>query len=443
MKKALFILIIFGFLARFWHFGYIPLSLYWDEVAIGLDARSLIQTGKDLNNRSWFQPLFISYGDYKAPVYIWLTTLIGRIISVSEVSIRLPSLISFFGSAWLLFQLIKLINPNKKLLPWLVLASYSISPWSFHFSRIGFESHLSLFWLLLSIYLVIRHQVILGALAVIAGIYTYLSLRIIAPIMFLITYWLYSKNKPKQLFISLILIGFSLLILIKSPEYQNSQQYRMSNDNLITAVLPKTTKLKNYLINYSNYFDPQFLFLNGDPNLRHHSGFGGELLLVQLPLLIIGSTGFLTRSKANLLLLSWLLFSPTIAALVNETPHASRAIYLLIPLSILIGLGWEQISARKNLRLIIVLALTFNFLLYLHDYFIHYPGRSAQAWIKPYKDAAVKKYDQPVYINPVLYKPELYFAFYRHDLNLLKPNQQFFYYLPAKCPEGAICLRDF
>ncbi|MCG2692235.1 hypothetical protein L6272_05415, partial [Microgenomates group bacterium] len=135
MKKVLIILLfslgLLGLTARFWQFGQVPLSLYWDEAAIGLDARSLLTTGKDLNGNSWLQPLFFSYGDYKAPVYIWLVTLLGKTISVSELTVRLPSLLASLGIAWLLFK-------------WLgsfVAISYLIMPWSLHFSRIGFESH--------------------------------------------------------------------------------------------------------------------------------------------------------------------------------------------------------------------------------------------------------------------------------------------------------------
>jgi len=434
MKKGLIILLfclgLLGLSARFWQFGKIPVSLYWDEAAIGLDARSLLTTGKDLNGQSWLQPIFISYGDYKAPGYIWLTTLLGKFLSVSELTVRLPSLLASLGVAWLLFK-------------WLgsfVAISYLIMPWSIHFSRIGFESHLSLFWLVLAVYLVIRKKLIFAGLAVILGIYTYVSLRFLAPCLFIITFLLYSRTKFKQFIIGLALIGLSIIILVKSPYYAASQQYRLSNDNLITSTERKPERLKKFLINYSAYFDPQFLLISGDPNLRHHSGFGGELLLVQGILLLAGLVALLNyQRKETWLILSWLFLSPIVAALVNETPHASRAIYLLVPLAWLIGLGWSRFKHLS--ALIIGLLLLINLSVYLHDYFVHYPDRSALAWIKPYKDAALQSYDKyPVYINPKFYKPELYFAYYRNDLSLLKPNDKFYYYLPAICPQEAICL---
>lgn len=434
MKKALIILLfclgLLGLIARFWQFSQIPVSLYWDEAAIGLDARSLLTTNKDLKNHSWLQPLFISYGDYKAPVYIWLTTLLGKFLSVSELTVRLPSLLASLGIAWLLYQ-------------WLgsfVAISFLIMPWSIHFSRIGFESHLSLFWLVLAVYLVIRKKLIIASLAVILGIYTYVSLRFLGPSLFIITFLLYSRTKFKQFIIGLTLIGLSILILVKSPFYAASQQYRLSNDNLIMSVERKPARLKKFIVNYLAYFDPQFLLVSGDPNLRHHSGFGGELLLVQGILLLAGLVALLNYQRQKTwLILAWLLLSPIVAALVNETPHASRAIYMMIPLAWLIGLGWGRLKHFS--ALIIGLLLFINLSVYLHDYFVHYPTRSALAWIKPYKDAALQSYDKyPVYINPKLYKPELFFAFYRNDLSLIKSNNKFYYSMPATCPQEATCL---
>ena len=438
MQKKLLIIILLslgliGLLARVWQFGQIPVSLYWDEAAIGLDARSLLATGKDLNGQSWLQPIFISYGDYKAPVYIWLTTLLGKFLSVSELTVRLPSLLASLGVAWLLF---KWLGP-------FVAISFLIMPWSIHFSRIGFESHLSLFWLVLAVYLVISKKLIFASLAVILGIYTYVSLRFLAPSLFIITFLLYSRTKITQFILGSALIGISLIIMVKSPDYAASQQYRLSNNNLITSAERKPAKLKQFVTNYSAYFSPQFLLLSGDPNLRHHSGFGGELLLIQGLLFLAGLVALLNyRRKETWLVLSWLFLSPIVAALVNETPHASRAIYMMIPLAWLIGLGWSRL--KRFWALIIGLFLIVNLSVYLHDYFIHYPARSALAWINPYKQSALRfkaaPPTQPVYISDKLYQPELYFAFYLNDLSLFRSNQRFYYYLPSVCPQEAICL---
>src|SRR3989344_3134517 len=411
----MWLLIILGILARLWQFGQVPNSLYWDEIAIGLDARALIQTGRDLSGQFWLQTLFVSYGDFKAPVYIWLVTLLGKLFSVSEIVIRLPSLLAGLGIAWLVYDLIRLISPKKSRLPLLVLTNLLIMPWAIHFSRIGFESHLSLFWLTLMVLLVVKNNW-LAAVSGVLGIYSYISLRLIAPLLFLVFAW--SKGW-KYLAAGLAIIGAGILLLTNSPNYAVSQQYRLSNDNLITAPISKIEKGRRFLSNYFDFFEPKFLFTAGDSNLRHHSGFGGELLLLQGLLVLAG----LTANPSRLMML-WLLLSPVVAALVNETPHASRAIYMIVPLAYLAGLGWKKLAKNKLMSWLIITGLTLNLLVYLHDYFIHYPARSVAVWIKPYKDSAKKQYDRSVYISPALYKPELYFAYYQHDLSLLKKNDK-------------------
>lgn len=471
------ILVLLALLIRFWRFSQIPISLYWDEVAIGLDARSILQTGLDLNQHHWLQPLFISYGDYKAPVYIWITTFLGKFFSVSELTIRLPSLLASLGIAIVFYYLVKLLSKPKSKLPLLAVTSFLIMPWSIHFSRIGFESHLSLFWLVLAIFLTVKAKmskknwlIIASSLAVCIGIYTYISLRVIAPALFIITYILFFSQKPKKslLFfaISIVFIFMANLILIRSPHYIKSQQYRISNDNLITSsnyldqsiaaleINPQSrfNRLahhrfyywaKDYLANYTQYFEPHFLFLTGDPNLRHHTGFGGQLLYIQAILLVVGIYALTKQPRpVTWLILAWLALSPTVAALVNETPHASRSIYMIIPLAWFCALGWQQLKPQPARFLLAGLIL--NLILFAHDYFQHFPDRSSSAWISPYKQVALKLKqtppNKPVYISDQLYQPELYFHFYLNDLNLLKKQDKIQYFLPETCPENAICI---
>ena len=66
------IVLLAGFL-RFWQLASLPPSLYWDEVSQGYNAYSILTTGKDEHQE--FLPLarFQAFGDYKAPVNIYLT----------------------------------------------------------------------------------------------------------------------------------------------------------------------------------------------------------------------------------------------------------------------------------------------------------------------------------------------------------------------------------
>jgi len=466
----MWLLCLVGLLARLYRFASVPVSLYWDEVAIGLDARSLITTGLDINGHHWLQPLFISYGDYKAPVYIWLTALLGKLINISEFAVRLPSLIASFVTAWTIFKLIKLLSAKNSQLPLFTLANFLIMPWAIHFARIGFESHLSLCFLSLTVYFTVKAVkqqkswlLIPAGFLGLLGIYTYISLRFLVPVLFLVSFWLFRPKNIKPYLISfslslLFIIGGSL-ILAHSSYYSLSQQYRLSNNNLMTSTAyidesakalvgqPLTFvnrlvyhryffKAKEYLNNYFQYFSPQFLFLSGDPNLRHHSGFGGQLLYLQAILLIIGCFSLFCKLKPlDWLMLIWLALSPTVAALVNEPFHASRAIYMMVPLAWLCGLGFEKISRYRRLSFLLSISLIINLSLYLHYYFIHFPKISQSSWLNQYKQAALylktHPADQPIFVDDQWFQPQLYFDFYAHTS--IKP-------LPDFCPIQALCL---
>ena len=365
MKKlisiSLFFLIFLGLISRLWQFGTVPTSLYWDEVAIGLDARSIAKTNLDINGQSWLQPLFYSYGDYKAPVYIWLTAALTKLLPINQVVVRLPSMLAGLLTGWLLYQLTKLLFPKKALLPLFTLTAYALMPWSVHFSRIGMESHFSLFWLTLSIFLVVKAKqtkkpwlLLASALSISLGVYTYISLRIIGPLLFLVSFFLFNQKTKKSITyfsLGVLTILITTLILTRSRNYQASQAYRMSNNNLVTSTthidkslaakgetntLPSRLfhhrylyKTQEYLTNYLTHFSPQFLLFSGDSNLRHHSGYGGQLLMIQGLILFFGIYYLITHPSKSTkrLIFVWILLSPTISSLVNEVPHASRSNY--------------------------------------------------------------------------------------------------------------------
>src|SRR3990167_8742234 len=73
MNKFYFIaiLVLAGFL-RMYRLGDIPNGLYQDETAIGYNAYSILQTGKDEYGKT-FPLYFQSFGDWKLPVYIYVT----------------------------------------------------------------------------------------------------------------------------------------------------------------------------------------------------------------------------------------------------------------------------------------------------------------------------------------------------------------------------------
>ena len=54
------IIILVAVFLRFYQLGEIPVSLYWDEVAMLVDAKSVAATGMDMHGRAWYQVMYPS-----------------------------------------------------------------------------------------------------------------------------------------------------------------------------------------------------------------------------------------------------------------------------------------------------------------------------------------------------------------------------------------------
>ena len=90
---ALLILTLLGFILRFTGLDQNPPSLNWDEVSHGYNAFSILKTGKD----EWgvtFPLIFRAFGDYKLPLYIYLTTVPVALFGLNAISVRLISVLA-------------------------------------------------------------------------------------------------------------------------------------------------------------------------------------------------------------------------------------------------------------------------------------------------------------------------------------------------------------
>ena len=138
--KIILLLSLIFFLAfalRFYKLGEIPLGLNNDETAIGYNAYSIEQTGRD--EYGTFMPIYFrSFGDYKLPVYVYMATLSEKVFGVNAFAVRFSSM--FFGvlTTLSLFFLIKNLSKRSDLA---LLTSFlwAVNPWNIFFSRIGFE----------------------------------------------------------------------------------------------------------------------------------------------------------------------------------------------------------------------------------------------------------------------------------------------------------------
>lgn len=400
MTKKVFILLftcilLLGGFLRFYKLGEIPVSLYWDETAMLADAKFVAETGKDIHGNSWWQTMFVSYGDYKLPVYIWLAVISVKILGANSLALRLPSavlgMMTILLAGWLSKELFsfqnRFVSPKLK---WLLILSTSfvvaVAPWSVLFSRTGFEGHIGQFFLGLavSVMLLSKKQnnwkkiVLLLVSQIIAGIatYSYFSVRFVWPVVFLVLSVLEIDAKTfsnksfilsaKKIFFNLLTFAFYALILLPmflSPLYEKSNQFRLSTtsvinmrdwaiesnqlrdmagNSLVDRVLFHRSALvgKALLENFADNLSLDFLFLHGDQNLRHGTGHHGLYLFVFLPFLFSGLYFLYLKNKQALsILIIWWIIALLPASVPDTTPHALRSLNALIPLSITIGTG--------------------------------------------------------------------------------------------------------
>ena len=135
-KIHIFILLLvfsISFLLRFYKLGEIPSGFYQDESAIGYNAYSIIETGKDEHGQP-FPLYFKSFGDYKLPVYIYLTALSIQMFGLNEFAVRFPSALFGFLTVIVFYFFVRKLTKNRPL-SIISTAFLATSPWHLHYSR--------------------------------------------------------------------------------------------------------------------------------------------------------------------------------------------------------------------------------------------------------------------------------------------------------------------
>lgn len=453
---------------RFYNLESNPVALYWDEIAIFLDARSIAQTSLDMHSRSWLQPIFPSYGDYKLPVYIWTTSIFVHLFGATQWIVRIPNaiagVITIFSAGYIAWSFaskkvkndslgIEKITKNsfgfEKLVASTTMLVVAFSPWSYHFSRTGFEAHLGQAFVALSVVCVIVSQkirvtstsnkfgskiipslffigsIVLGVLA----IYSYFSVRFVWPFVWvgsLVVFYLNQKKGSSYLALGVrVCLGGLLVLLLLQPMrnsdlYEVSTQFRLtapsvlnsfeyavqsnmlreaSGNTLISRILYHRHWLliQNILQNYSAHLTPSFLFLSGENNLRHSTGMHGMFVLPLFIPFVIGTYDFCRKRLSIFVwMLVWIAVAFLPASIPLEVPHALRSINALVPFSILIGWGLALLlqnykyytlyhKTLMSLFLVSILLFTTH---YLYHYWTSYPIESASAWQDGYNETA-------------------------------------------------------
>jgi 4-amino-4-deoxy-L-arabinose transferase-like glycosyltransferase len=410
-KFFLLLIVLIAGIFRFWGLSTDPPSLYWDEVSQGYNSYSILKTGFDEHHE--FMPIakFNAFGDYKAPVYIYLDVPFIALFGETPLGVRFPSALLGTLTVFLTYCLVKqmfkskLKTENLKLKNAIqnleiknsleignwkleILALFSagllaISPWHVQLSRAAYEGNVATFFTVLGIYLFFlaknKHFLWfpLSAISFVLGFYAFNAHRIFIPSIVIALGLFYFKDLLIKKRLAILVGGcvFAIVLLIpfmlylRTPESklrfnevnifsdssvieQSNAWIKEENNTLLADVLHNRRVLFafSYLKHYFDFFNPNYLFFAGDVNTRFSMQDTGELYLWELPLLIIGLYALFKYKKKEIGFIAvWFILAPVAAATARETPHALRS-ETYIPIYEIIaafGLLWTIIFLTK------------------------------------------------------------------------------------------------
>lgn len=425
MKRylVLFLIVLVGAFLRLYNIDKVPISPDWDEVSLGYNAYSIIQTGRDEYGK--FLPVVLrSYDDYKPALYSYLAIPSVKALGLNVSAVRLPS--AFFGVLGIIgvFLLVSELF-KKKSLATLSSFLFAVSPWSIQFSRVAFESNVGLTFNIFSAVFFLKGLkkpvfLLLSAALMALNLYVYQSEKVFTPLLALGLVIIFRKelfSLPKKYIIFAIITG--LIISLPMISYlitnKNSLQ-RAQGVSIFAQPYPhgeaikelddknRNDKLgfifdnrrvyyaKQVVSGYLSHFDLNWLFIRGDI-ARHHAPNMGLMYLFELPFLLIGIY-LLTKKeygKARNLIFLWFLIAPIPASVTSGVPHAIRTLNFLPTFQIFTALGILFIAGKifgiKYGKLIkygllgfLVLFFLFNFSYYLDQYFVQQNIFNAQEW---------------------------------------------------------------
>ncbi len=398
---------LIGLFIRVFDVNNFPVSLNWDEASHAYNAYSLSQTGKD----EWgiaFPTIFRAFGDYKLPVYIYVSVPFVALLGPTPLAIRLVSVLAgalLIPGTYFLVRLLLANFKGSRQTALLASLFVALSPWNIFVSRMAVEANLASTLVVWGVSTFIHganqvrlrrkpYSLIISSLLLGLSMFTYNSTRLFAPLIFavlVISYWKYwGLRISLPLFSSLLsrlnkrvitpacschFPAFALmLIFIFLTVYQSlyvaGGSARLANISILdqgainyineargnSSLSDFLSRLRynkvNYVLivsakNYFSYFHPSFWFYQGGTHYQFSLPNFSLLPWVLAPLVLVGLASINKISRlGKFILISWLLLAPIPASPTRDNPHVLRILILTPIPQIIAAIGYFTVYQK-------------------------------------------------------------------------------------------------
>ncbi|MFA6081076.1 MAG: glycosyltransferase family 39 protein [Patescibacteria group bacterium] len=404
-KKIFFILVGISLISLFINIYKQNLNcLTTDEAAFGYNAYSILKTGRD-EYGSLLPLRFKSFGDYKMPLYTYLSIPFIALGGLNEATTRSLNTVIAILFPFIIYLLSYQLFKNKRIS---LLASFllALSPGLQTVGRQAHESYLTTFFLATTILFFLKFREknsfksflsFTLSLFIFSLGYQFSRLWIIFFAIGCI-YFVVKKMISKKFILPLIIVFVILFvpdIIVRPTRVGNLLFFKNIGLGLQTAELRSeggervlynkaTVGIKNLILNHISYLSPQFLVIRGDENYRFgYEGISSVTLIEYLFIFIGLYYLFKEKQKFRYILLILLLFAPLAGSLAWAGFSITRTLPLIVITSIISAYGFfgliKEIKNSKTLIFVIFSCLfvygIFSF--YSWDfYFNHYPKRA-------------------------------------------------------------------
>ena len=435
--KLILVILLAAFL-RLWQLSSVPPSPSLDEVSIGYNAYSILQTGRD-EYGILFPILLRAYDDWRPAMHVYTSLPFVKLLGPSALAVRLPSAILSILTVLATYFLVKRLCKNESiaLIATLLLA---ISPWHIYISRLGHEVNEGLAFAVLAVLFSFKKQVLPAVLFFILAFISYHTDKAFIPLLLfgsLLIFW-----KQVILVKKKILVGLCIAVVAIAPFIRESVSSeglsRMKGANVFAAQEPRFYERVQFLAEagekhdligeilynrrilageilfsgYISHFNPSWLFAN-IADEKHKIPSIGLLYFWELPFVLLGLFLLVTTKgidrKIKQFIFLWIIVAPVAASFASDTPHTMRSFVFLPTWQIVSAIGIVAVLdffGRKKLVRGIFLGVVLLSTLYLYkQYFEVFPKTQSPSFqyalsqAVPFVLLHEKQYDKIVFSN--------------------------------------------